>query len=227
MRLPGRMLPGSGAGPFTGQSESRRLPTSRNAAWRVPARGPMSSRPACRRTVSRAERVVVAAGVLAAARVRCSARAATRVESVAARRGSVSGAGAGCVAGGPSTVARGSGRAESRAATGGRAESRAATGAGGDGCVSSGRGALRAHPAASDDRSAVASTRERMIDRAWQRIGMMCERSEGSTRTIAGGRAAAQPCVPLGSISGVAVDVGSPFAPRRPIVTARFPGESS
>src|SRR3954469_1242326 len=41
MRFAGRMLPGSGAGPFTGQSESSGLAMSPNAGWRRPDFGPM------------------------------------------------------------------------------------------------------------------------------------------------------------------------------------------
>src|SRR5712672_1194011 len=43
MRFAGRMLPGSGAGPFTGQSESSGLAMSPNAGWRRPDFGPMTA----------------------------------------------------------------------------------------------------------------------------------------------------------------------------------------
>ena len=44
MRLAGRMLPGSGAGPFPGQSESSGLPMSPKARCRSPAFGPRKPR---------------------------------------------------------------------------------------------------------------------------------------------------------------------------------------
>jgi hypothetical protein len=63
MRLPGRMLPGRGAGPLTGQSESSGLPTSPKAGWRSADLGPINAPGARRRDVSGA------AGVSATVRV--------------------------------------------------------------------------------------------------------------------------------------------------------------
>jgi len=154
------MLPGSGAGPFTGQSESRSLPASRNAACRAPAVGPMSPRPGDRRGVSRACRRVVSRG----ARGSGVARAAARAGSGAGRGGSVSATGARRAAAVEST-AGGAGRAESRAATG--------TGAGAGSAVPV-LGALRAH--ASAKHAAARAWRSpwlRKVDRGCVRIGII------------------------------------------------------
>src|SRR5688572_30079274 len=118
MRFPGRMLPGSGAGPFTGHSESRSLPASRNAMWRAPALGPSAPRATLVRGA--AGRATGVLGVARAGALSGGAAALRGVESATAGRGVVSAtAGRGGAALRDSTVSAGAGRTESRVATGG------------------------------------------------------------------------------------------------------------
>src|SRR5687767_1916973 len=64
IRRAGRMLPGSGAGPFTGQSESVSAPVPRNARCRAPDFGPSIPPGVRRRVVSDLASVSVGGGAL-------------------------------------------------------------------------------------------------------------------------------------------------------------------